>query len=258
MTERRITLDTVKNIRDLGSLETNDGHHIKMNHLLRSSQLGSAALEDLFILNREHRLKQIIDLRTYSEVRENPDNTIESISVSHLPVIKSFREGISHEKETDKKAESGSNINMAELYKRIIVEEDTRKNLREVMMAIFTHDYDAGSVLWHCTEGKDRCGIVSMLTLLALGVDYSTVLEDYLITNETNGPKSDAYYQYLVHRGEDPEKAKIVYDLFMAKDTYLNNAYEPISEYDDIYEFFSQKLCISRETIDSFRSRILE
>ena len=39
------------------------------------------------------------------------------------------------------------------------------------------------SVLWHCTDGKDRTGVASMLILAALGADRRTILEDYLLTN---------------------------------------------------------------------------
>ena len=49
------------------------------------------------------------------------------------------------------------------------------------------HDFSKGCVLWHCTEGKDRCGLLSAVLLLALGVERSTILEDYLLTNHVNG-----------------------------------------------------------------------
>ncbi|MBA3490160.1 MAG: tyrosine-protein phosphatase, partial [Longispora sp.] len=40
-----------------------------------------------------------------------------------------------------------------------------------------------GSVLFHCTAGKDRTGWLAAVTLLALGVDREVVYADYLLTN---------------------------------------------------------------------------
>lgn len=39
-------------------------------------------------------------------------------------------------------------------------------------------------IIHHCTAGRDRVGIGSMLILLTLGVPLQTVLEDYLLSNE--------------------------------------------------------------------------
>lgn len=41
-----------------------------------------------------------------------------------------------------------------------------------------------GSVLWHCTEGKDRCGLLSAIILFLLDVSEEDVMEDYLKTNK--------------------------------------------------------------------------
>ncbi len=43
---------------------------------------------------------------------------------------------------------------------------------------------EEGAALWHCSAGKDRCGIASMLVETALGVPWDLVEQDYLATNE--------------------------------------------------------------------------
>lgn len=58
------------------------------------------------------------------------------------------------------------------------------------------HDFSKGSVLWHCTEGKDRCGLLSAVLLLTLGVKRSTIMEDYLLTNRVNAAFSAIEVQY--------------------------------------------------------------
>jgi protein-tyrosine phosphatase len=41
-----------------------------------------------------------------------------------------------------------------------------------------------GALSWHCQAGKDRAGVGSALMLLALGVDWDTIVQDYMLTNE--------------------------------------------------------------------------
>ena len=40
-----------------------------------------------------------------------------------------------------------------------------------------------GTVLFHCTGGQDRTGIMSMLLLMVAHVDYCDIINDYLITS---------------------------------------------------------------------------
>ena len=42
-------------------------------------------------------------------------------------------------------------------------------------------DQEEGAILWHCSEGKDRTGLASLLILHALGVPPETIMEDYLL-----------------------------------------------------------------------------
>ncbi|EPY39324.1 hypothetical protein AGDE_04604 [Angomonas deanei] len=40
------------------------------------------------------------------------------------------------------------------------------------------------AILFHCTAGKDRTGLMAALLLHALRVEEDTILEDYLLTNQ--------------------------------------------------------------------------
>ena len=257
MTDRRIKLPTVRNCRDLGSLETADGRHIKADCMLRCAELSETSPEDLLALHDKHRLSCVLDLRTYKEVDERPNQVIDEVTNLHTPVFNGFRRGVSHEEGSEEKAREKP-FDMADMYYFIMTGEETKPNISEVLKKIMTYDYDNGSVLWHCYEGKDRCGIITMLILMALGVDYSAIMEDYLMTNEINVARADAFYNEAVENGEDPERAKIIYDMFLARERYLNRAHEPSEQYEDVYDYFLNEFGITRETIDSFRCKVLE
>ena len=79
-----------------------------------------------------------------------------------MPVFDEFKPGVSHEGEADRQRLP----DMAVLYGILV--RNYADSFRKILAAIMQHDFSEGAVLWHCTEGKDRCGLVSALVLLAL------------------------------------------------------------------------------------------
>ena len=55
-----------------------------------------------------------------------------------------------------------------------------------------------GALLYHCTAGKDRVGVGTMLLLTALGVDWPVIVENYLITNERMAASTDCLLTAVV------------------------------------------------------------
>ena len=241
-----ITLTTIRNIRDLGGTKTVDGRTIRLGCLIRSAHLGGASPEDLEALQREHRLRSVIDLRTVKEREEQPDFH-EGLEYLPLPIIEDLRAGITHEK----KAEEELFPDMAYLYREMMNREGSRAGFRRVLTAIFTHDFDQGAVLWHCTEGKDRCGMTTALVLEALGVDRETIQADYLATNQNNLPRAKAVYERILPlRGE--AFAQSVYRAYIADEKYIQAAWDAMGE-----NYLHTALGLEDSLIQSFRSRVL-
>ena len=71
---------------------------------------------------------------------------------------------------------------MSDIYKMMIKEEFCRKQIAQAVNEVMTTEN--GAVLWHCTEGKDRCGLLSATILFLLDVSEDDVMEDYLKTNK--------------------------------------------------------------------------
>ena len=113
---------------------------------------------------------------------------------------------------------------MPDLYRKIVTDEFSVAQIKKVMEAINARR--DGAVLWHCTEGKDRCGIISALFLLSRGIDKDTVMQDYLKTNEASGKKAEYYYAAVLEKSGSREIAEKVKDAFLAKREYM----EPVIE----------------------------
>lgn len=261
--DRRIKLEGIHNIRDLGGLRTEDGAVIRRNCLLRSGQLGKATPADREYLRTKHRLSAVIDLRTPRERDQMPERDLQGIELLEIPVFEDIRTGLSHESSADAQMTTeeflGSMPSLSVMYVNIGRQELCRERIGMSLRKIMEHDYESGSVLWHCTEGKDRCGILSALVLTVLGVPRDLIIEDYLMTNEVNGPKSEQIYQSLLSRGKSKKIAAGIREIFLAKEEYLGAFLQMLDEeFDRPHEFATKGLGIPQKTVDRFREAVLE
>ena len=229
----------IRNMRDLGGLRTADGRKIKPQMLIRSAHLAQAEERDT-----EH-ISEVIDLRTPAERQESPDRTY-GCEYTPLPVFEEINAGISHEE----KARERAIPNMEILYGMLI--DRYPDAFRRILLRIMQHDYSKGAILWHCTEGKDRCGITTALVLEMLGVDRETIMEDYLKANLVNIPKAAEIHDRMLET-HGKEFADSVYRAFIADECYLKSAWKAMGD-----NFLTEKLGIDREQIEAFRKLILE
>ena len=86
---------------------------------------------------------------------------------------------------------------------------------------------EEGAALWHCSAGKDRCGLASVLVETALGVPWALVEKDYLATNELIEAKGSAQNMFDVG-GVDVRYLRAALDAineaYGSLDGYLANA----------------------------------
>ena len=219
---------------------------IRKNCLIRSSKLTNVRKEDLEYLCKVHRLSEIIDLRTFTEVEEDADRA-EDVEYRHIPIIKDFKDGITHENRDTMKMPD-----LADTYEDMVCREEYIDGMKNVLNEIMDHDYKAGAVLWHCSEGKDRCGLISALVMMLLNVDEETIRKDYLETNRTSIPRAETIYKKIMESGSI-EVAESVYRALIADERYLDAALKYIDE-----EFLTGKMGLDPEKIEEFRNKVLE
>ena len=87
-----------------------------------------------------------------------------------------------------------------------------------------------GAVLWHCTEGKDRCGLLSATILFLLDVSEDDVMEDYLKTNKAAITRVEKLKKKLHLAGLHREKIEKIEGYFVAKEEFLNAALKTMKE----------------------------
>lgn len=256
MTDRRISFEGISNARDLGGLVNRDGKMIRKGFLLRSANLSQATQADIARLRDEYHLSLVIDLRTPMAERMKPDVSIEGVDHRRLPVFDDAMIGITHESERDYVRRKTLMPRLEDLYKKMVTEPYCRDKFRQALTAIMTNE--KGSSLWHCSEGKDWCGLTSVFLLCVLGVNREQILEDYMMTNEVALDRGEQYYQKVLENGGSEEVAASVRDAFIVKETYLHSALDAIEAmYPDLETYISEGLSVSQEVQKTFRERML-
>ncbi len=237
-----IDLPSIRNARDLGGTEAAGGRRILPGRLIRAADLSEAVEADVRVLRERHGLSAVIDLRTDEECEKRPDRTY-GVRLARHPILRSLTEGVTHERGPDRPFPD-----MGDLY-RVMMRDQGVEGFRSALSAIFAQE--EGAVLWHCTEGKDRCGMTAALVLEALRVPREAILADYLETNRTSIPRARKIYERLLPlRGE--AVAKSVYLGYIADERYLRAAWDAMGR-----DYLHDTLGFDEHTLEAFRARVL-
>ena len=256
MENRVIEFEGVHNVRDLGGLKTADGKTVRKGCLIRSANLSELTDNDL-VKMQDMGLQKIIDLRSIRETEDAADRVPENTEYINNYIFPERKDGISHEKDEDEEMDI-SKINMASTYAFLMNEDICVRNFGKALKHIMATDFDNGPVLWHCSEGKDRCGLVSAFLLTILGVDEDTIMEDYLMTNIVNEPKAEYLYETFKKMGRSDAECEGIRNVILAKRDYMESARDRVLEkYGNMEKFLKEGLLLSEEEMNEFRKKML-
>lgn len=253
---KNIILEGTDNIRDFANTANREGLHIRPGLLIRSRHLHTLTDRDISILKEKYHLSKIIDLRTATERMDQPDREIPEAAQIEIPLIEEKTIGITHEAGADLSLGEWTLPDMQQLYSKIVSDDFSVNQLSKALKTIIS--CDDGAVLWHCTEGKDRCGILSALVLSLLDVDLETILEDYLMTNQTAEKRAKTVMEMVFKKTGSQDSAQAVRKVFLADQTYLLAAFEAIERQSgSISAFFEERLNISSSEKKLFQEKCL-
>lgn len=126
------------------------------------------------------------------------------------------------------------------------------------MFEIITANSDEKAVLWHCTEGKDRCGLISALLLSIFDVGKDEIYNDYLLTNKASSKNAKKYSFLIFLISGSREKSRKIKRVFSAEREYLDSAFSAINEtYSDLNSFLKNELGITDEIKEKMKSKYL-
>ncbi len=183
---RRLPLTGLDNARDLGGFCTADGRLTKYHRFIRCEVPGSVTEDDIKFL-KEYGITLNIDLRGEIEHEKIP-NLLQACGQFRALKLPSFNAQLAKGAgiEQDKPFE-----NWGSMY--IGMCDRSKQWIKSVLEAIAEND---GAVIFNCTTGKDRTGIISAILLGIAGVSHEDIIADYCVSQVYLRRK----YIYLFHK----------------------------------------------------------
>ena len=168
-------LESTMNTRDMGMYRIQGTKHYTIgNQIYRSDRCEMLSESDKEIL-QSRGITTIIDLRSEQEVKAKPSAFAKdkTFSFFHYPIVEGMLPPSSLE---------GVPLSYMEIAHA------------DCMRDVFKTIADANSgVLFHCTAGKDRTGVVSAILLALVNVADEDIIFDYAISREFNKIRLEAF-----------------------------------------------------------------
>ena len=71
---------------------------------------------------------------------------------------------------------------LGQIYQKVLLSTHGQKIFKTVFEKLLTLENDQ-ALVFHCSAGKDRTGMIAALILMGLGVSDDDITRDYLVTN---------------------------------------------------------------------------
>lgn len=180
-----IPLDGTLNLRDLGGWQTADGsHRVAHGRLYRSDRLSDLSVTDHRVLE-SYGIDTVVDLRYEAEAAEHPSRLWATVERHHeIPMGGDLADQRSFvERALAGDYDGITDAQVGESYVEFL--QTHAVDFGWAVQALLA----GGAGLYHCTAGKDRTGLLSMLVLRSVGVGDGDVLADFVLSNEYRAEK---------------------------------------------------------------------
>ncbi len=174
---RRIKLPHLYNFRDLGGYEGENGRVTQFQRIYRSdcpAELDDSEWERLKGLG----IRTLIDLRSTYEAWETPLQVPEDFTYISMSFFRE-QEGV------DLKGEAGKKFLESLSLDYCVMAENAVDRIVKILDTV-RESLAKGNVMFFCTAGKDRTGIISAELLKLCGVSEEDITADYSVSEIYN------------------------------------------------------------------------
>ncbi|WP_148550625.1 tyrosine-protein phosphatase [Paraclostridium bifermentans] len=243
------------NFRDIGGCKSSDGRVVKEGLFFRSANLVNLSKNDLQML-KDLNIKTIFDFRDESERLSSPSDIVENINYIRIPAMPQLKSNIAQLGSIKEMMENMFDKNNAfellkEAYYNLPVNNPAYKELVKLMQ-----NDSSLPILMHCTAGKDRTGVGSAIILMILGVNRSSIVEDYLKSNQS---AKDSINEILSVQPElkNVPKDKLKY-IFGVNETYINEVFKRIdTDFESTEDYLLKEFNLTKDDIKNLQSKYL-
>lgn len=227
---RHIPLGEMNNLRDLGGYPASDGHTTAWERLLRGDSPIGLSEEDLrWLVDRD--ITTVIDLRSDEEIARSPDQLASepNFHYFHSPLLGGER-----------LPNLEADVALA-YFNTLDRKTSPCQALRLIAQA-------PGGVLFHCTAGKDRTGMIAALLLSLVGVSRPNVLADYQV--------SEVYLAKIIAEIKEffPDLAPFA---GQSKSAYMDGCLDLLEKAYGTVPNYLRAVGLSEGEVDALRTKVL-
>ena len=251
---RVLKLQGALNFRDMGGYRSTDGRTVRWNKLYRSGTTHEMTDADLQLIAASG-IRYACDLRSNSERKNYPNQLSRIAEIEYW-----YRD---HDKvhgditrmmlSPNSRPEDFRNL-MKSNYRSLPYE------FREAYAVLFTRLADKNlPLVFNCTVGKDRTGVVAALVLWALGVPRELIIEDYLLTEQFYDQNCAMLFRDERNALFKTVDQRIWEPLMRAEASYLEAMFEQIEQdHGTIEKYLCAQLGVDTAMLGRLRDSLLE
>jgi protein-tyrosine phosphatase len=176
-----IPLRSASNLRDLGGWPTGNGRRVRRGLVYRSAAPTGLAPQDQEVIASLH-LRAVVDLRGAGEHALHPVH-IPGATTFPIVIEPSVGAELTEILRTGRATQDATPARLMAIMATAYRSFALRYALQYGQFLALLTDAERTPLLLHCSAGKDRTGFGAALLLLALGVAWEHVMQDYLASN---------------------------------------------------------------------------
>lgn len=190
---KRLELPNLYNCRDMGGYVGFNDHYFVYNKLYRSDVPDRLTEEEWKTLENMG-IRTVIDLRSPSECACMSYQVPPEIQIISMPLLDGEIH-IGKEGKIQDLAKKAFSKSLTYVYEDLLFE-----NMSQIVKILFAimDGMKSGGVLFHCSLGKDRTGILAALIYKLCGISNEDIIEDYHMTEENI--RQDARVKKLISK----------------------------------------------------------
>ena len=262
---RHIPLEGQTNFRDLGGYWTTDGRTVKWRQLYRSGRLSKLTGKDVALL-KDLGICTVVNLLTAADIEVyGRDRLPPGARLLSLPIDSNEATELANRATNALKTGDFSKIPgdlNPEIHRLLI--RDGRDQYAALLRAI--SNPANRPLVFHCSHGVHRTGTGAALLLIALGVPWETVQEDYLLSNRYRHDEVIKRLDQLKHlaaetKGIHPEQVDMsnMETFLVQQGSYIDASYDEMVKMNGSTDsFIRQGLDLSNQDISHLQSELLE
>lgn len=255
---KEVNLKKVYNFRDIGGLKNKDGKKLKRGKIYRSAnleKLKTSSFKDFEKLG----IKKIIDLRTLQEIEDKPDHLPSTVEYINLRAFDDKGDQLTEARKLVLKGKVNAtdvNMRMLDFYTEYVTEKP--EIIKQIIHEILETDE---AILFHCTAGKDRTGIVSALLMKILNYDNEAIFSTYLQSNNQRDKiiKKRLKLARNLHFLYPKMDIGVLEKLSWIERSYLQKSFDTIDEkYGSMDNYIRNVLEVSDEDRRNYQEKYME